>query len=181
MSYDKNQPVEQQMLQELDAVNPLNTDKTKACTTVCKYADAAPSASFLEAQMCEGRGGAVGSDGSCQSFLQVTSTFISPKNASIEEQCEKEYGSGYQACSAVQALGLAHVYSVPDHSHYWLKPDDLSLLRLKAVAAESDDAGMCSGANSLALKHNWDAKSVDSQVCLHESNAHRVVCCRKNA
>ena len=179
MSYDKGVSVEQQMLGELDAVNPINTEKTKSCTTVCKYAEKSPSASFLEASMCEGRGGALNEDGSCASFMQVTSTFIMPKNASVEGQCVSEFGEGYQACNAVQALGLAHVYSVPDHAHYWLKPADLSLIRLKAVVAENDE--QCGDANHPALKHNWDAKTVDSQLCMHESSANRVACCRKNA
>merc|ERR1711865_1232314 len=77
-------------------------------------------------------GGALNEDGSCASFMQVTSTFIMPKNASVEGQCVSEFGEGYQACNAVQALGLAHVYSVPDHAHYWLKPTPVAFLYITA-------------------------------------------------
>ena len=71
--------------------------------------------------ICEGKGGKwVDEKGDCAPFMKSTEQAIAHNGENIFKACKEELGNLYVPCSPYQALALAHMYDVPDHSYFWL-------------------------------------------------------------
>lgn len=162
-----------------------------------KTTERAPTASFLETgesimlqvrkTICEGKGGKwVDEQGNCAPFMKSTEQLIAHNGENIFKACKEELGNLYVPCSPYQALALAHMYDVPDHSYFWLWPggrhDQVEQAVFKQDIGNNPKEGMdtCPEEQHLGFFHNWNEAHVDSWGCLHESQELPVLCCRQN-
>ena len=137
--------------------------------------------------ICEGKGGKwIDEKGDCAPFMKSTEQAIPHNGENIFKACKEELGNLYVPCSPYQALALAHMYDVPDHSYFWLWPggrhDQVEQAVFKQDIGNNPKEGMdtCPEEKHLGFFHNWNEAHVDSWGCLHESQELPVLCCRQN-
>jgi len=152
------------------------------------------AASFLEIGMrevhrtlCEGKGGKwIDETGNCAPFMRATERSIEHQGEELFGACKEEFGGLYVPCSPYQALALAHMFDVPDHSYYWLwaggRHDQVSNAVLKQEIGNNPESGLdkCPEEQFVGFFHNWDEAHVDSWGCLHGTQQIPVLCCRQN-
>lgn len=182
---------------------PSDVDEPVVCETVCKPLGGAPAdspdnapntasvnpTSFLQVdkKICHSKGGKWNDDNSdCEDFMQASKSHIAFDGDAVFQTCQQDVGTDYVPCNPYQALALAHLYSVPDHSYYWLWSNDGGV----ASKGNSDKAAVshtpaasgvdkCGAEQHLGFFHNWDEAHVDSWGCLHDSMTLPVLCCRR--
>jgi len=137
--------------------------------------------------ICESKGGGwVDDSGKCDPFMRSTELALEHDGEGIFNACKLEHGDKYVPCSPYQALALAHMYNVPDHSYYWLWPggrhDQVDHAVMKQDFGHNPASGMdkCPADQYLGFFHNWNEAHVDSWGCLHASQKIPVLCCRQN-
>eukprot|EP00941_MAST-03F_sp_MAST-3F-sp1_P000356 g356.t1 len=140
----------------------------------------------LSKQMCELKSGGWNHDTKeCDPFMKATEVKLSYEPKAIFNICQQEHGKLYVPCNPYQALALAHIYDVPDHSYYWLWPggrhNQVGNAAMKQDFGNNPTSGMdtCPDEQHVGFFHNWDEAHVDSWGCLHESQEMPVLCCRR--
>jgi hypothetical protein len=172
----------QKKAEETDA--EMDLPMGKAVGTEDNNVDATGSFLQVSAKICEAKGGAF-KNGECDEFMRSSEgkTVYAPKE--IFGVCNKEFGKGYVPCSPYQALALAHLYKVADHSYYWLWPggrhDQNTGAVMKQQIGNNPVAGLdqCPDKQHVGFFHNWDEAHVDSWGCLHDEQELPVLCCRQ--
>jgi len=137
-------------------------------------------------QLCEAKGGNWNHAGAaCDPFMKGTQRQLTYDPKGIFNACQEEHGMLYVPCNPYQALALAHMYKVDDHSYYWLWPggrhDQVHKAALKQDMGNNPTQGLdtCPDEQHIGFFHNWDEAHVDSWGCLHESQNIPVLCCRR--
>jgi hypothetical protein len=141
----------------------------------------------FERTICKSKGGGWADEsGKCEPFMRSTTISLEHDGEGIFKACKVEHGDKYVPCSPYQALALAHMYEVPDHSYYWLWPggrhDQVDQAVMKQDFGHNPASGMdkCPADQYLGFFHNWNEAHVDSWGCLHASQKIPVLCCRQN-
>lgn len=140
----------------------------------------------LSAKICEAKGGAW-HDGKkeCEDYMRSSQGKTAYDPEGIFGTCKKEFGDKYLPCSPYQALALANMYKVEDHSYYWLWPggrkEQVKQAALKQEVGHNPSEGLdkCPVKQHVGFFHNWDKNHVDSWGCLHEELNLNVLCCRR--
>ena len=140
----------------------------------------------LSAKICEAKGGAWShEEKSCEEYMRSSKGKTSYSPDVIFGTCKKEFGDKYLPCSPYQALALANVYKVDDHSYFWLWPggrkEQVKQAALKQEIGHNPTSGLdkCPERQHVGFFHNWDKNHVDSWGCLHEELELSVLCCRR--
>ena len=140
----------------------------------------------LSAKICEAKGGAWShEEKNCEEYMRSSKGKTNYSPDEIFGTCKKEFGDKYLPCSPYQALALANVYQVDDHSYFWLWPggrkEQVKQAALKQEVGHNPASGLdkCPERQHVGFFHNWDKNHVDSWGCLHEELELNVLCCRR--
>ena len=76
---------------------------------------------WVSAKICEAKGGAWSHEKSCEEYMR-SSKVKRVILLTLSLVLVKKFGDKYLPCSPYQALALANVYKVDDHSYFWLWP-----------------------------------------------------------
>lgn len=162
--------------------------RAKGVDEAALTAAAGKPTSFLELseKVCEAKGGAWNfKDKECEEYMRSTKAKTAYDPDAIFGNCKKEFGDKYLPCSPYQALALANMYKVEDHSYFWLWPggrkEQVKQAALKQEAGHNPSEGLdkCPEKQHVGFFHNWDKNHVDSWGCLHEELSFNVLCCRR--
>lgn len=109
----------------------------------------------------------------CLPFMVATQAKMDkPSDVSLDTVCRTEVGPRFGSCLVNEALGLAHLFNIRDHTYFWLKSQS------GGVGSGFGIRG-CSNSSHMAFYHNWDHKHVDEYKCLEVEKALSVLCCRR--
>jgi len=141
-----------------------------------KYHEEPTSLQTVQRSTCEVVGGLWSqAESTCLPFMVATQAkMTAPSDHVLEQVCKSEVGARFGSCLVNEALGLAHLFDIRDHTYFWLKSESVS----GGVSARMGIPS-CDNSTHMAFYHNWDHKHVDEYSCQSREQTLSVLCCRR--